>query len=355
MKFLDSEDDRILGDCDDDMADFEDDFNHRKRRKNSDENDVKPALTANKQSNNKLLDKTNGLPSKGSLKETSGSDTEDNKLLKVIVKTSISRINYSDTSVPQKLKHVSTFSLPVRKGYYKTELFYNSMLNQAKQMLKGQAPCESLIKGNSRFFFENPLITYRVVQAQRDEKIWVRYPLNQSLASLEPPTHVTAQVPHAQFFVEYEVAVNGPQVTTPAKLLQPLLPPEEPLQSQEEIPLAPPTLSLAEENMLADMTELANRYPVMAMHIVTTRLAKILHTFRRQRDPALQNLCDEMAKSAPNLKRWRSDIENDDDRNWRTPSNRGHSGSRRGSFDQSRLRGGYYRGNHGKSNYHHDY
>jgi hypothetical protein len=112
---------------------------------------------------------------------------------------------------------------------------------------------------------------------------------------------------------------------------------------------------LAEENMLADMTELATRYPVMAMHIVTTRLAKILHTFRRQRDPALQNLCDEMAKSAPNMKRWRSDIENDDDKNWRTPSNRGHSGSRRGSFDQSRLRGGYYRGNHGKSNYHHDY
>jgi hypothetical protein len=58
------------------------------------------------------------------------------------------------------LKHVSTFSLPVRKGYYKTELFYNSMLNQAKQMLEGQAPCESLIKGNSQFFFENPLITY---------------------------------------------------------------------------------------------------------------------------------------------------------------------------------------------------
>jgi hypothetical protein len=78
-------------------------------------------------------------------------------------------------------------------------------------MLKGQAPCESLIKGKSQFFFENPLITYRVVQAQRDEKIWVRYPLNQSLALLEPPTHVTAQVPHAQFFVEYEVAVNGPQ------------------------------------------------------------------------------------------------------------------------------------------------
>jgi hypothetical protein len=90
----------------------------------------------------------NGLPSKGSLKETSGSDAEENKLLKVIVKTSISRINYSDTSVPQKLKHVFIFSLPVRKGDHKTELFYNSMLNQAKQMLKGQAPCELLIKGN---------------------------------------------------------------------------------------------------------------------------------------------------------------------------------------------------------------
>jgi len=354
LKFLDSEDDRILGDCDDDMADFDDDYNDRKRRKNSDDNDVKPALTANKQSNNKLLDKPNGLPSKGSLKETSGSDAEENKLLKVIVKTSISQINYSDTSVPPKLKHVSTFSLPVRKGYYKTELFYNSMLNQAKQMLKGQAPCELLITGNSRFSFENPLITYRVVQAQRDETIWVRYPLNQSLASLEPPTHVTAQVPHAQFFVEYEVAVNGPQVTTPAKPLQPLLPLEEPLQSQEEMPLAPPALSSAEKNMLADMTELANRYPVMAMHIVTTRLAKILHTFRRQQDPALQNLCDKMAKSTPNMKRWRSDIENDDEKNWKTPSNRGRSGSRRGSFDQSRLRGGHYRG-YGKSNYHHDY
>jgi hypothetical protein len=51
--------------------------------------------------------------------------------------------------MPQKLKHVSTFSLPVRKGYYKTELFYNSMLNQAKQMLKGQSPSELLIKGKS--------------------------------------------------------------------------------------------------------------------------------------------------------------------------------------------------------------
>jgi hypothetical protein len=100
------------------------------------------------------------------------------KLLKVLVKTSISRINFSESSVPQKLKHVSTFSLPVRKGYYKTELIYNYMLNQAKQMLKGQAPYELLIKGNSQFFFENPLITYRVIQAQRDENIWVRYPLN---------------------------------------------------------------------------------------------------------------------------------------------------------------------------------
>jgi hypothetical protein len=165
LKFLDSEDDRILGDCNDDMAESlsGDDYNDQKRRKNSDDNDVKPALTANRQSNNKLLDKANGLPSKGSLKDTSGSDAEENKLLKVIVKTSISRIHYSDTSVPQKLKQVSTFSLPVRKGYHKTELFYNSMLNQAKQMLKGQAPCESLIKGNYRFFFENPLITYREV------------------------------------------------------------------------------------------------------------------------------------------------------------------------------------------------
>ncbi len=109
---------------------------------------------------------------------------------------------------------------------------------------------------------------------------------------MKPPTHVTAQVPHSQFFVEYEVAVNGPQVTTLMKPLQPLLPPEEPLQSQEEMPLTPPALSMAEENMLADMTKLANRYPVMAMHIVMTRLAKILHTFRRQRDPALQNLCN---------------------------------------------------------------
>ena len=76
MKFLDSEDDRILGDCDEDMTEsfFEDDHTDRKRCKNSDDNDVKPALTANKQSNNKLLDKTNGLPSKGSLKETSGSE-----------------------------------------------------------------------------------------------------------------------------------------------------------------------------------------------------------------------------------------------------------------------------------------
>jgi hypothetical protein len=40
------------------------------------------------------------------------------------------------------LKHASTFNLPVRKGYYKTEMFYNSMLYQAEQMLKGQAPCE---------------------------------------------------------------------------------------------------------------------------------------------------------------------------------------------------------------------
>jgi hypothetical protein len=159
---------------------------------------------------------------------------------------------------------------------------------------------------------------------------------------LEPPTQVTAQVPHAQFSVEYEVAVNGPQVTTPAKPLQALLPLEEPLQSQEDMPLTPPALSLAEENMLADMTELAYRYPIMAMHIITSRLAKILHTFRRQRDSALQNLSDEMAISAPNTKRWRSDIENEDNGNWRTPSNQGHSGSRLGPFDQSRLRGGHY-------------
>jgi len=256
--------------------------------------------------------------------------------------------------MPQKLKHVSTFSLPVRKGYYKTELFYNSMLNQAKQMLKGQSPSELLIKGKSWIFFENFLITYRVVQDQRDEKIWVRYLLTQSLASLEAPTHITAQVPQAQLFVEYEVAVNRPQVTLPAKPLQPLLPLEEALQSQEEIRPPPPALSLAKENMLADMTELAHRYPVMATHIVTSQLSKILHTFRR-RDPALQNLCDKMAKSAPNTKRWRSDIENDDERNWRTPSNRGHSGPRGGSFDQSWLWGGHYQGHHRKSNYHHDY
>jgi hypothetical protein len=171
-----------------------------------------------------------------------------------------------------------------------------------------------------------------VVQDQRDEKIWVRYPLTQSLAFLEPPTHVTAQVPQAQFFVEYEVAVNRPQVTLPAKPLQPLLP----LESQEEIRPPPPALSLDKENMLADMTKLAHRYPVMATHIVTSQLSKLLHTFQRQ-DPALQNLCDKMAKSAPNTKRWRSDIENDDKRNWRTPSNRGRSGPRGASFNQSRL------------------
>ncbi len=55
-------------------------------------------------------------------------------------------------------------------------------------------------------------------------RIWVRYPLTSSLASLEPPTHIKAQVPQAQFFVEYKVAVNGPRVTLPAKPLLPLLP-----------------------------------------------------------------------------------------------------------------------------------
>jgi hypothetical protein len=83
------------------------------------------------------LDTSNGLPSKGCLKETSAHDTDNNTLLKFRVKTSISKINYSDSSVPQKLKNVSTFNLPFKKEYYKMEMFYNSMLHQAKQMLKG--------------------------------------------------------------------------------------------------------------------------------------------------------------------------------------------------------------------------
>ena len=58
----------------------------------------------------------------------------------------------------------------------------------------------------------------------KEMRIWVRYPLTSSLASLEPPTHIKAQVPQTQFFVEYKVAVNGPQVTLPAKPLLPLLP-----------------------------------------------------------------------------------------------------------------------------------
>jgi hypothetical protein len=82
LKFLDSEGDCILGDCNNDLAEslFGDYYSDRKHRKNSDNIDVKPALII---TNNKLLDKTNGLPSKGSLKDTSASDAEENKLLKL--------------------------------------------------------------------------------------------------------------------------------------------------------------------------------------------------------------------------------------------------------------------------------
>jgi hypothetical protein len=76
------------------------------------------------------------------------------------------------------------------------------------------------------------------------------------------------------------------------------------LWSQEEMPPPPLVLSLAKENMLADMTDLAHRYPVILTHIVTSRLSKILHSLQKQRDPALQNLCNEMVKSTPNTKRW---------------------------------------------------
>jgi hypothetical protein len=70
-----------------------DDPSNQKRFKNSNySNDVKPTLTANKQSNKKLLDISNGL------KETSASEAKADKLLKIIVTTSISQINYSDST-----------------------------------------------------------------------------------------------------------------------------------------------------------------------------------------------------------------------------------------------------------------
>jgi hypothetical protein len=74
------------------------------------------------------------------------------------------------------------------------------------------------------------------------------------------------------------------------------------LWSQEEMPPPPLVLSLAEENMLADMTELAHRYPVILTHIVTSRLSKILHSLQKQRDPALKISAMKWSSLRPTLR-----------------------------------------------------
>ena len=344
------------GELSDSILDDDDDYIDKKRCKSSaSEADIKPKLKLEQPPSRDLLSKPVVRPSKGSLKELN-STSAPNKLLKVVVKTSISRINYTDAVVPQKLKHVSTFNMPVRKGFYKTELFYNSMLQQAQNTLRKQGPCESLTQNSQKFFFENPLITYRVVQESRDEKKWVRYPLTSALQSMEAPTQIQALVPHSQFFIEYEVAVHGPQHQAVR-------------QPQQEVPEPPPqfveqrqpthVLSLADESLIHDMTELADMYPVLPMHIVAERLSKALHGYRRMRDPIVQRMSDELgpskpmalAQPLPPVPRHEPDAED----NWRIPRSpprgRPPPTNRVGPFDPSRLRGTASRGQRRRQNF----
>ena len=211
---------------------------------------------------------------------------------KVVIIASVVQINFSDVSVPVTSSQPSTITLKVWKGFHKDPNFYEEVLKIAQSKLRSLSPCQSLKEQNFQTSFEKPNITYNVVMDQQVEKRWIKYPITDSLLLITPPSviEIPNHSPHAQFFINFELATDGPQkISTP-----PPPPPEEP--AKQEVAARPPSpvtqVPVMPEwpnstvTMVEQMTELAFKYPIFSPTLVMNKLARIFQSFRKATDSA---------------------------------------------------------------------
>ncbi len=179
---------------------------------------------------------------------------------RVSVRVSVAKINYADVSAPVTSIQNSSFNLFVNDGFHTDTLFYDIMLRRAQSNLRCTQPCQFLEDQNLNYCFENPSITYHVIQGRKAFKVWVKFPINTSLTMLEPPGWFTPTspklTPHCEFFISFEVAVNGPQpipVPMPTMATKETTPPPEPKPaapaSKAKSPTPPPKVAGEQEEI----------------------------------------------------------------------------------------------------------
>ena len=209
---------------------------------------------------------------------------------KVDISVAIKKINYSDTSVVQETKQVASITLKVRKGFHQEKKFYEDSLRIAQSILRSKPLFTVHQEKGFQMSFENPIITYQVVQDRTVVLHWVKFPLTDSVHLLTAPSIIDLpnHAAHAQFFIDFDLAVNGPQWTPTMPVVT--VPP-----APERVPTPPPPPATTEpsrpewpigtDRMVEQMVDLAQKYVIFSPTLVMNKLARIFHTYRHTADP----------------------------------------------------------------------
>ena len=211
---------------------------------------------------------------------------------KVKIKVAVDKLVYTDASINQKMKHVTTFTLTVQKNFHKNQQFYTEVIRVAQKKLLGQQPCLLHIERKYKFTFENPVINYVVTKGKKTDKLRVPYPLTAEIEKMKPPAIMEppSKQRYSEVFIDFDLVLNAPQWTPP------LPPPETPKAkpppppAADEQPLKNSDWPEGTTEMVEDMLELARSYCVFPSNVVTAKLARILHSYRRHVDPILKTM-----------------------------------------------------------------
>ena len=254
-----------------------------------------------------------------------------NQQFKVDIKATVAKINFTNGSVTQQIRCFATMTVKAFSGFHKDPAFYTMILNTAQSKLRTLPPYRIYKEKGHISSFEKPEITYTVVEGKSLEKVWVQFPLTDSIAISTPPSilQVPNHTPHAQFYIDFELAVNAPQPVAeqpkpftprPTEVVPPLAekqvdmsPPapaptpaaataataatahtevpakKKKFESEKPKPIPPPpTWPVGADKMVEQITDLALKYSVFSPMLVNNKLSRIFHAFRRNVDPAFK-------------------------------------------------------------------
>ena len=252
--------------------------------------------------------------------------TDAEQAFKVEIQAKITRINYTDGSEDQKIVCPATMTVKAYKGFHKDSTFYQMILTSAQSKLRHLYPYTSFKERGVNTTFEKPVITYHVLQGKSIEKVWVQFPLNESIFIATPPSimQVPNHAPHARFYIDFDLAVNttkpvypkavytkAPEATsTPMDTATPTTTTTTGAAAATAAPVpiaataaaaAPTTTTTAAavvqlnpnwpegtEKMVEQMTDLALKQCILSPMITFNKLSRIFHTFRRAIDPAFK-------------------------------------------------------------------